>query len=290
MNSLLISLIHSTYFTMTYNFFDFTNSFTSRAYTTLFYIPILTILGFLSGFLDILISVERLIDFLPHIRKLTSLKYCFVLMFAVAVITLPYFFIYYPAYIDVSLSQNETFRLYYVGPSEFGQSSAGKVVNNVLFFIKDIVAFVVEVVLNIILIVLLRKHIHNKKAMIHMTPNPISSPQSQGSSLSPIGISDSPAEITFRSNHSNPKALASKRSKSITVMVVVICVLSGFAHLTSIMCISLLTFSEITLSYHFCFGSSFFLSFKSFWNFFIFFLFNNLFCIEFKKLVGFKSE
>ena len=296
LNSLLISLFLSTYFNITYNYFEVTNSFGFRAYTTKVYIPILTILDFFNGFLDILISLERLLDFFPGARKINSLKSCFVLMFVVVLITIPYFFVYSPAYFDVNLSETETFRLYCIGLSNFGQSLIGQVVNNVLFFIKDIVAFTIEVVLNMILIFLLRKHINKKTAIIHMASNPINSlqsPTTQESSLSRAGVSESRAEIiVFRSNNSSPRKLAKKRSKNITVMVVVICLFSGLAHLTSITCnfLSLLLITENYLMFGFCFGSNFFLSFKSFLNFFIFFLFNNLFCVEFKKLVGFKKE
>ena len=133
-------------------------------------------------------------------------------MFIVILITLPYYFIHYPAYFDVNLSENETFRLHYIGLTEFGQSSIGLIVNNVLFFIKDVLAFIIEIGLNISLIVLLRKHINKKTSMIHMASNPINSlqsPTTQGSSLSPVGILESPAENSFRSTNSTPKTLAS---------------------------------------------------------------------------------
>ena len=117
LNSLLISLFLSTYFNITYNYFDFTNSFGFRVYTTTFYIPLVAILSFFNGFLDILISLERLLDFFPSVRNLTSLKSCFILMFVVIIITFPYFFIYYPSHLYVNLSQNEIFLLYFIGQS-----------------------------------------------------------------------------------------------------------------------------------------------------------------------------
>ena len=297
LNSLLMCLVLSTYFNITYNYFEITNTFIFRAYSSIVYIPIVTVLAFFSGFLDILISVERLLDFFPNARKLTSLKSCFILMLVVILITLPYFFIYYPAHLDVNLSQNETFRLYYIGLSEFGQSSIGEVVNNVLFFIKDVVAFIVEIVLNISLVVLLRKHVNKKIKVITLTPdsNPVNnhqipaSPSQMQPPTSPLGISEGSAQFTFRSNSLDPIALAYKRNKNITMMVVVICVFSGFAHITTIMCNSSLAIAQNSLSYGFCFGANFFLSFKGFSNFFIFFLFNNLFCTETKKLIRLQS-
>ena len=226
----------------------------------------MAILSFFNGFLDILISLERLLDFFPSVRNLTSLKSCFILMFVVIIITFPYFFIYYPAILDVNLSQNEIFRLYFIGQSQFGQSSIGQAVNNVLFFIKDIVAFVIEVVLNIILIVLLRKQMNKKNLMVHSPINTVQPPAVHA---------ESPAEIKFRSNNSKPKTLASKRRNNITVMVVVICLFSGIVHITTIVCTSSFAFAGSSLSQRscFCFAANFFLSFKSFLNFFIFFFF-----------------
>ena len=275
LNSLLMSILLSTHFNITYNYFDITNTFMFRAYSSIVYIPTVTVLAFFSGFLDILISLERLFDFYPAVKKLTSLKSCFILMFIVDVITLPYFFIYYPAHLDVNLSENEPFRLHYIGLSEFGQSSIGQIVNNVLFFIKDVVAFIIEILLNISLIVLLRKHINKKNRIIKTGLSKIN-----GLYSSPLfGLDCSPLQFILKTT-----AMASKRNKSITVMVVVICVFSGFAHISTIMCNSSLAIAQNSLSYSFCFGANFFLSFKSFSNFFIFLLFNKLFFAEFKNL------
>ena len=277
LNSLLLSLTLSTYFNISYNYFDMTNSFLVRAYSSKVYIPIVTILAFFSGFLDILISVERLLDFFPGTRKLTSLKSCFILMPIVILITLPYFFIYYPAHLDVNLSQKETFRLYYIGLSEFGQSPIGKIVNFALFFIKDVLVFIAEIVLSIILVVLLRKHTKKKNKVMKTHSIPLTNHQASAS--------DSSAPQTS----SNPTTTASKKNKSITMMVVVICVFSGFAHVTTIMCNTSLTIAQNSLSYSFCFGANFFLAFKSFSNFFIFLFFNNLFFNEIIHLLGVRS-
>ena len=273
-------LVLSTYFNITYNYFDMTNSFLVRAYSSIVYIPIVTILAFFSGFLDILISVERLLDFFPNVRKLTSLKSCFILMPVVILITLPYFFIYYPSHLDVDLSQNETFRLYFIGLSDFGQSSIGQIVNNVLFFIKDVLVFIIEIVLNVLLVVLITKHKNKKKRVIKTTTIPLNSLQPPPS---PFRVSSSSSHSTINA------AVVSKRNKNITVMVVVICVFSGFAHVTTIMCNTSLTIAQNTLSYSFCFGANFFLSLKSFSNFFIFLFFNNLFFAEIVNLFGIRS-
>ena len=286
LNSMLMCLVLSTYISSTYNFFDLTNSFLSRAYTSKFYIPIVTILAFFSGFLDILISIERLLDFYPHIKKPTSLKSCFILMFVVIIITLPYFFIYYPAHIDVNLSQNETFRMYFIGLSDFGQSSIGQVVNYALFFIKDVLTFIVEIVLNVSIIVLLKKNLNKIKLMIRNDDSKLLKNNQQPSSS--MGKSDSSTQYSYKSNNSYAKLLASRKNKSITIMVVVISVFSGFAHVSTIMCNSCLAIAQNSLSSSFCFSAIFFLSFKSFSNFFIFMFFNSIFYAEIKKLIGIK--
>ena len=277
LNSLLLSLTLSTYFNISYNYFDMTNTFLVRAYSSKVYIPVVTILAFFSGFLDILISVERLLDFFPNVKKLTSLKSCFILLPIVILITLPYFFIYYPAHLDVNLSQTETFRLYYIGLSDFGKSSIGQMVNYALFFIKDVLVFIIEIVLSIILVALLRKYINKKNQFMKAHSIPLTNPQTPAS--------DSSAQFSF-----SPTTFASRKNKSITMMVVVICVFSGFAHVTTIMCNTSLSIAQNTLSYSFCFGANFFLSFKSFSNFFIFLFFNNLFFAEIVYLFGIRSS
>ena len=293
LNSLLMCVIFLTGFNSTYNYFDFTNTFISRTYSSKVYIPIVTILAFFSGYLDILISVERLLDFFPHIKKPTLLKSCLILMLIVVVVTFPYFFIYYPAHLDLNLSENETFRLYYIGLSEFGQSSIGEMVNNVLFFIKDIISFIVEVALNIFLVVLLRKHINKKRKVIKIDSNKIENilpqPSPKQQPTSPMGKSDGSFQFVFKASNANIKTLAGKRNKSITLMVLVICLFSGLAHITTIICNRALAIAQNPVSYGLCFSANFFLAFKSFSNFFIFFLFNNIFCAEIKKMFGLNS-
>ena len=298
LNSMLICLILSTHFNLTYNYFDATNSFVSRAYSSIVFKPIVTILAFFSEFLDILISLERLLDFYPHIKKPTSLKSCFILMFFVLVLSLPYFFIHYPAFLDVDLSENESFRLYYVGFSEFGQSWIGEVVNHVLFFVKDVVLFIAEIVLNIIQVVLFRKNLNRKKQAIKRDSIPVEAPATaQSPPQSPTqlqppsspfsGSGRSSFKLSFRSNKSYSfRKFASIRNKNKTIMVGAICVVSGFVHITTIMCNSSLAIAQNSLSFSLCFSSNFFLTFKSFSNFFIFSLFNHLFFSEIKRLVG----
>ena len=279
-NSLLLSCTLSTYFNISYNYFEFTNTFLGRAYSSIVYIPTVTVFAFFSGFLDILVSVERLLDFYPHIRKPTSLKPCFILMFMVVVITLPYFFIYYPAHLDVDLGENETFRLYYIGLSEFGQGYFGKVVNNGLFFVKDVLVFIVEIVLGIILVVLLRKQMDKKMAVIKNSSLRLNNL----SPASPCDQSDSSSQFISKST-----TLACKKNNNITVMVLAICFFSGFAHITTIMCNSSLAIAQNSLSYGLCFAANFSLSLKSLSNFFIFLLFNSLFFSEIKNILGIKS-
>jgi hypothetical protein len=251
-----------------------TNTFLGRAYSSIVYIPTVTVLAFFCGLLDILISIERLLDFYPHIKKPTSLKPCFISMLMVVVFSLPYFFIYYPAHLDVYLSENETFRLYYIGLSEFGQSPIGKLVNNGLFFVKDVLVFIVEIVLSVILVVLLRKHSKKKEVMKRNVSLRLYS-------LSP-DQSDSSTQCISKST-------GCKKNNSITVMVVVICFFSGIAHVTTIMCNSSLAIAQNSLSYGLCFAANFALSLKSLSNFFIFLFFNSLFFSEIKNIVGIKS-
>ena len=149
-NSAIISLVSATYITATYNFFEITNTFEVRAYASFFYIPIYTTGYFYSSILDIFISLERLFNFYPKLNKFekfSSRDVCLILFVVVVVIISPYFFIYYPSYLDVRLNLSSVFRIYYIDTTSFGKSYIGLVLVGLIFFIKDVLILLIEILI-----------------------------------------------------------------------------------------------------------------------------------------------
>ena len=162
--------------------------------------------------------------------------------------------------------------------TSFGKSFIGLVLVGVIFLIKDVIILIVEIVVNILSLSALREYI-NKKKKIGATKTE--------NRLSDMSVPSNEINEAATAKLDSTKVRHSKMNKNLTYMVLVICVFSAIGHFLTIACSGAFMISQDMTSYGICFSSSLFISFKHFFNIFIFLLFNNLFLSEFKSFLGF---
>jgi hypothetical protein len=161
--------------------------------------------------------------------------------------------------------------------TSFGKSFIGVVLVGVIFFIKDVLILIIEIVVNVLSLFALRAYLDKKKSI------GATKPENQSSDLS--GSSNETKDVTIGRMDSKNKH--NKINKNLTYMVLVICAFSAIGHVSTILCAGAFMVSQDMTSYGVCFSFSLFISFKHFFNIFIFLLFNNLFLKEFKSFIGF---
>ena len=149
LNSLfLFAILTTTFIPFTKSVFQLTNTYQAIFYGCFFYTALLSIFYLNSSFIEICIIIERLLYFLPakykRIKVIGFYKFCVLLFIASLVISLPNFFIANPAYMDVKLDFNTTFRIYYWGNTEFSQSFAGFIIIGLMYFLRDILILIVK--------------------------------------------------------------------------------------------------------------------------------------------------
>ena len=161
--------------------------------------------------------------------------------------------------------------------TSFGKSIIGLVLVGVIFFIKDVLILIIEILINIISLFGLREYIKKKKsigALLNMENQSLNTNNETNEMTIPPIRSES-----IRVRHT-------KINKNLTYMVLVICSFSAIGHVLTIACAAAFMVSQDIASYGICFSSSLFISFKNFFNILIFLLFNSLFLNEFRLFMG----
>ena len=168
LNSIVISFnLIPTFIQGTYRVFRFTNSYSAIFYGCYVYNMILSTLYLYGSFLEILIVIERSLYFLPSkfkIMKITNIRaFCLFLLLLSFIICLPVVLILYPAYSDVKLDQNTTYRIYYWGKTKFSETSFGNLLTYLMYFFRDILTLVVKIVLNVSCVIMVKNYLDRLK-------------------------------------------------------------------------------------------------------------------------------
>lgn len=290
LNSLVLCLVSIFNFVHTTHYlFDFTNTYSARAFGAYFYTNIITLTYFYGGVLDIYLNIERLFCFVPRLStKLNKFSYktvCFGMFVLVLALNFVQFFINAPNYLDIQLNQTEPYRIWYYGLSSFGKSFAGHVITIVIYIIRDVVTLIAEVVLSSLCVILLKRHLLKKKGLklnSLLTVNRVDS-TSNGTQLAQTQDSLNDGSRKVRSSQN--EYLASRANKNLTMMVFFMCVCSTLAHLWLISCTTFFLYAQNMFSFGVCYVSSIVLAVKHASNFFLFLFFNSVFMDEVKKIL-----
>ena len=295
LNSAILCLFMTfNFLSSTYDHFDVSYKYEMKIYSCYVYSAIFTTTYFYSAVLDVYISLERLFNFKPSLTRIKNLSFkmvCSFLFIVCLAINFPYFFVYDPIQLDASLDGKYVSKVYLFGFSEFGKSDIGKIITLIIYFIRDVVTLIMEVILNTISIFLLKKHLSLKKDMMFHKSDKRTVDESQDKATPDRTDLHN---ITTEENHlkgnnnlniiiSNKNDFLNKVNKNITIMVVAMCILSAIMHLSFINCTIIFTITQDTTAGPYCFASNLTISLKHFSNFFFFLFFNHLFFEQLKN-------
>jgi hypothetical protein len=257
-NSALICFVSLGLFLLTTKFINF-NSYYSMFYFTHIYLPIVTTGYFYGCILDIVIILEH-IFILKNKRNLLG-KYkpfrtCAILFVICFIINFPFFLAFRPEIKQVFISPNETFNLYFLASTDFGNSVGGKIVLFAVYILRDLITLLLEATLNIITIVLFKKYILNKSKLLNRTKQP-------------------KAVISGSINKGDQKAVS---------IVIILSILTILEHSAIIMASIYSNFFVNKLTFTFAAFSSFFVTLKHLSNFFLLLIMNKNFKKSFIEL------
>ena len=74
-----------------------------------------------------------------------------------------------PAFSDVQLDPNATFRIWHFSPTVFSYSLSGQILNYFGYLFRDVLPMVLKIILNSISVYLVRKYVKNKQKIIAST-------------------------------------------------------------------------------------------------------------------------
>ena len=259
-SSIICLFLSSTFLGITYRLYEFTSAYQVYIYGLYVYIPFYNTFYLFNSFMDVFISLERLSIFLPKLKKLNSLAWkptCLIMFFASVFINIPIFFIFDKASFSLKLNGIEVHKIWSFTLSNFALSMIGKVIQFLIYSIRDILTMGLEILINILTIVLMKKHFKIKKNVI--TNNDESS-------------------STIIKN-------VSKAEKNLVQMVFIICLLSILQHIFFITSTTYFSLYQNTVTMYLSYVSFQITSIKHLSNFFIFISFNSLFRNTFKNLL-----
>ena len=276
LNSLfLFAILTTTFIPFTKRVFKFTNTNEAIFYGWIFYLPWLSVFYINSSFIEICIVTERLLYFLPakykRIKVIGFNKFCIILFVVSLVISLPNYFLFYPAYMDVMLDKDTPFRVFLWGNTEFSLSLAGLIVTWIMYFLRDILGLVVKIVLNIKLVIMVRNYLNKIKLEKLAFAQKISSG---------LELHDKIAEAPSNLNNSG---YISKTERNQTYIALFMCISSLFHHLLYTLSYILYFSNRIDIAGIILYLALIALGVKHVFKFFILYKYKYLFRAELKK-------
>ena len=279
-NSLLINLLQC-FESIALNFrtFEFTYKTSYSGYFQSFvYIPLLNLLVLYGIILEVCVTIERNSQFSAKFKCLVKYKarnVCIILFFLCFAINFSHFFVGRPAVFKHKLNSTEILEIHFFKVTNFSKSLPGMTINSLVYFFRDIILFIVQIVLNMMTIYLLRQHLKNKKSIL------------KKKSVLKNNRKDSPSRKEPESKsiiitHSTRKTFITKVDKNTTIMVVIMASITAMEHIFLLLMIYSVTLNENKTSYLIATVSCIFISIKHFSNFFLYFSFNKIFRSELK--------
>ena len=263
-------ILATTFVFSSYRIFDFSNSYESLFYSCYFHGPFLLTFYSFAGLLEICITIERALTFMPNrtLKKIINYNFFWLILLIFSfIINIPVFFINYPTYDTVQLDTGLTKKFYYWGVTNFAASSAGIGITYALYTIRDLISLIVKIGLNILTISLIRKYF-----------NRISTDLQSGVSTIPKMSSTNAIE------NSTQKTYLTEADRNLTYTGLIVCVLSSLENLFVIVSYILVNYDYL-LSYFLFLLSYLFLALKQFSNLIVLYYFNNFFREQFRKKI-----
>ena len=189
---------------------------------------------------------------------------CLFLFVVCILLNIPLFLTYTPANKQLPTGSKSFFTIFYNSFTQFSSSLAGKITAYLLYALRNIIIYFIEIAVNVVLISSLKNFL-KRKLTLTGTLNK--------SSLN--GASNEQNKPKNDNKHADHKA---------TVMVLIICILSTLEHSFYIAYTLYNMFRFDLISNTLFVVSNFLITFKHFFNIFLFFIFNKVFRKNFRKL------
>jgi hypothetical protein len=171
LNNMLICLIGTgNLFFSVRRMLPWTNSYYPNAYTNYFYIPMLSILNFFGSMIDIYILLDRIGNFNRRVKSWTSkwpvYRVCAITLIACSIFCIPFFLAYCSCSLTVKLNPSTQFTIWFGGVSELSQTLTMTVLLFFLLAVKEFAVLLVQIALNVVSIVLLKRFLMKKNRLL----------------------------------------------------------------------------------------------------------------------------
>ena len=280
-NSLLINLLQC-FESIALNFrtFEFTYKASYSGYFQSFvYIPLLNLLVLYGIILEVCVTIERNSQFSAKFKCLVKYRarnVCIILFLICFAINFSHFFVGRPAVFKHKLNSTEILEIHFFKVTNFSKSLPGMTINSLVYLFRDIILFIVQIVLNIMTIYLLREHLKNKK-------NILTKKRTDKNDTRGLPLRKESRSIKIK--HSKKKPFITKVDKNMTIMVVIMALVTAMEHIFLLLMIYSVTLNENNTSFLIAVISCIFISIKNLSNFFLYFSFNKIFRSELIKKI-----
>jgi hypothetical protein len=249
-------------------------------YMAYVYIPGLNILILFGVLLEVCIVIERISQFstgFKYILKFKVRNLCLAFFVFSFVLNIQNFFAGRPSTNQHQLNSTTFINISYFRVTKFSRSLTWAITNGVVFSFRDMILLILQLILNIKSINLLRKHIRNKKEILER-------------SIKKCLLKEEGEKNIVRTRQFKINGLVTKQDQNLIIMTVFMTFITILEHLFFLLMISLITIYENSFAFFIASLANLFIAFKYSSNFFIFFIFNKNFRLEFKNLILNKSE
>ena len=260
----------------TYRYFSFSNSEAAAFFFCFIFCPVLNTTVFTGSVLGTIISLERASQFFKKykLKPISSPKIVCLIVFLISfVFNFQYFFLYRPAFIDVTLDTKEVYRINYWKYHEFSLSLGGSILNYIAYATRDVVLLIIENTASILTVILLKRYFSNVKSKSYLTRIKTSSSVLNVSTVE----SSNNQEKTYNFN------LISKADQKATIMVLIMCILATFEHIMFIAMVTYLKYRQDVTGSLMSIAANFSVILKHFSNFILLYFFNKSFKEIFTK-------
>jgi hypothetical protein len=166
-NSILICFWTGTRLLNTKQLFEFSNTYRAVWYETFFSTPLLTLSYIFSGFIETIMSFERVVVLSNKFKWFEKMKPIIPCSISVAIsisVCIPYFFYYKPSQMKIPLNETTVFTIHYTAPSK--NLITLKQYIDITTYIIDITPIITQIVLSSISTVFMRLYVKKKKKML----------------------------------------------------------------------------------------------------------------------------
>jgi hypothetical protein len=166
-NIVLCFLETFNFFYTTYRIIPWSNSYWTQFYYNYILIPVSVLCYFYSGVLSVIIQLDRIGHFAKPLKRFTDfspLKLSIFAFLLCVLIDIPYNLVFVPGSKTAQLvNSTSNFTIYYSTVSAFSTSELGLVLTFLVSGMRDIFIMLVEIVLNVVSVVLIKRYFAAKK-------------------------------------------------------------------------------------------------------------------------------